>query len=84
MCKWEWPFVSTDTKTNKYPLITEASFFFFFCQTFFVVFTENIKHLQAFFVQTVHGSYWHLFGDLHMGQTLQTGDIVYEKEKDRE
>lgn len=25
MCKWEWPFVFTETRANKYPLRTEAS-----------------------------------------------------------
>lgn len=48
MCKWEWPFVSTDTKTNKYPLITEASFFFFFLSNFFCFYRKTSNTYKHF------------------------------------
>lgn len=43
MCKWEWPFVFTETKTNKYPLRTEARFFF----NFFIFNKEKQKQFKA-------------------------------------
>lgn len=60
MCKWEWPFVFIETKTNKYPLRTEARLFFFRKKkNVFVLFfyrkTENTA--KRFVIETVHGSY---------------------------
>lgn len=68
MCKWEWPFVFIETKTNKYPLITEA-------RLFFLKKTKNTS--KPFVIKMVHGSY--LVYDLHTGQTLHARDIVFEK-----
>lgn len=92
MCKWEWPFVFIETKTNKYPLRNRSKAFFklsFFVVVFFIfILKEKQKKTlwKQFVIETVHGSYWHLFNDLHTWQTLQASDIVYEtiKHKDRE
>lgn len=43
MCKWEWPFVFIETKTNKYPLRTEARLFL---KTFFCCFYKEKKTEQ--------------------------------------
>lgn len=63
MCKWEWPFVFIETKTNKYPL-RNRSFceILFFFKTFllfvFIKKTEKKETLESnFVIEAVHGSY---------------------------
>lgn len=46
MCKWEWPFVFTETRANKYPFRTEASVFNIYLLYLFLSFSEN-RHLKA-------------------------------------
>lgn len=46
MCKWEWPFVFTETRANKYPLRTEASFLNTYLFYIFLSLSEN-KHFKG-------------------------------------
>lgn len=43
MCKWEWLFVFTDAKTNKYPLKPKQGFCDFFKDIFFTFFLLKNK-----------------------------------------
>lgn len=48
MCKWEWPFVFIISRTNKYPLRTEAMvfknpFFFFAVIIFYIILLSQVE-----------------------------------------